>query len=536
MKRHCTKNPVFWHIIILHEPLKTVSAKSRQPAKSLIPYDIVAEFTRINARGSFARFFLNNVFSKLPFMTDQPISTCASNTLSDDLIQRLTISAPRYTSYPTADRFRTDFTQIDYLQAVYNATHGRQNQPLAIYIHIPFCAVACFYCACHKISTQDSQKAAVYVVYLIEEIKRQAVLFRHSHEVCQIHFGGGTPTFLSDSQIQQIIDTVLAHFSVSTEREDWSIEIDPRTLTPERLFFLKKLGFSRVSFGVQDTNETVQLAIGRQQPFSLIQSAIAYARQAKFSAIGFDLIYGLPHQTLETYQKTLSNILSLAPDYVSFFNYAHLPSRFPAQRRIEESDLPDPATRIDIMHTIIERMTQAGYLHIGLDHFARQTTRLAQAAQDKKLYRNFQGYSAYKDIDLLGMGLSAISQIGPSYAQNETQLDAYQTAIEQGCFATVRGICLSPDDTIRQAVIQSVMCRNEVVFSEIEEQFGIIFTDYFSDALKKLGELESIGLVIRQSDRFYIPPARQLFLRHVALLFDNYINRLPTQATYSKAI
>ena len=469
-------------------------------------------------------------------MTNQPTSTCASDTLSDELIQQLTISAPRYTSYPTADRFRGDFTQIDYLQAAYKATHHQKNQPLAIYIHIPFCAVACFYCACHKISTQDNQKAVVYVEHLIEEIKRQAVLFRHSHKVCQIHFGGGTPTFLSDPQIKQIIDTVLAYFSVSDEREDWSIEIDPRTLTPARLCFLKQLGFSRVSFGIQDTNETVQAAIGRQQPFPLIQSAITHARQATFSAIGFDLIYGLPHQTQKTYQKTLDDILSVAPDYVSFFNYAHLPSRFPAQRRIEESDLPDSATRINIMHTIIERMTQAGYLHIGLDHFAKQTTRLAQAAQDKKLYRNFQGYSAYKDVDLLGMGLSAISQIGSSYAQNETRLDAYQSMIAQGHFATVRGICLSPDDIIRQAVIQSVMCRNEVVFSEIEKQFGIVFADYFSDALEKLAELEGIGLVVRQSTGFYIPKTRQLFLRHVALLFDHYLNRLPTQATYSKAI
>ena len=457
--------------------------------------------------------------------------------ISPAVIERLAVFGPRYTSYPTADRFSPQFTSLDYRQAASRVSMSLKPVPLSIYVHIPFCRHACFYCACNKISTQSGQAASDYIVRLLQEIDRQSALYQEAYQVNQLHFGGGTPTFLTDRQLDRILTRLTKRFSFTDwHARDWSIEIDPRTVTPARLHSLAQLGFNRVSFGIQDTNIRVQHAINRIQSDALIRSLVEAAKAASWRSIGFDLIYGLPFQTTTTYGETVKTILSYAPDQVSFFNYAHLPMRFPFQRRIDEKALPDAGERFRLFRQLIDDMACAGYIHIGLDHFARPGSELAEAWRTRTLYRSFQGYSTNAGGALVGLGASAISELGGCYAQNATHLPDYLAKIDEGQFATYRGYHLSADDIIRKSVIDSIMCYASVDFKTIETQYGIHFSTYFRRELQMLETLESLGIVMRTSNGISMTTSGRIFLRHAAMIFDYYLQTTAPSGQYSPTI
>lgn len=472
-----------------------------------------------------------------------------------DAFKRLAVLGPRYTSYPTADRFLPTFNSGDFAKAVTNA-FSKPDQRASIYIHIPFCRHACFYCACNKLTTQSVTAPAEYIKRLLAEIDALAKTTPYPPLITQIHFGGGTPTLLANEQIESILNRLSQHFKLQKSTpHDWAIEIDPRTVTPGRMQELAQIGFNRVSFGIQDTNPIVQAAINRIQPESLITNTLNAARDAGFLSIGFDLIYGLPFQTEETFKETLSCVLSHAPDQVAFFNYAHLPSRFSAQKRINEAALPNAEERFKIVERITATMTNAGYIAIGLDHFAKKGSILAEAYEEAALspdsspeinapfstkgtlYRSFQGYSPYPADALIGIGASAISEAGGCYAQNTPHLDAYLNSETQ--FATIRGVKLSTDDIIRKDVIQQIMCRGTVNIKATETRHNINFNDYFAEELApngKLHELEEMGVITRNSKIIQVTPKHRLFLRHAAMVFDKYLRTQPKKGNYSNTI
>ncbi|WP_063368194.1 oxygen-independent coproporphyrinogen III oxidase [Pseudoalteromonas luteoviolacea] len=448
----------------------------------------------------------------------------------DSLIQKYNISGPRYTSYPTALSLTSGYSQSDLTRAIASSA----NRALSLYIHIPFCHQLCYYCGCNKIITRHQSKADVYLDHLLQEIAAQAPLFQ-GYQVEQLHLGGGTPTFLTAEQMTRLIEALEQHFDF-THTAQRGIEIDPSSLANGMLESLKTLGFNRVSFGVQDFNDQVQTAVNRPQQIDEVLTVLQQARALGFKSINMDMIYGLPHQTPETYQATIEQLIELAPDRVSLFNYAHLPDRFAAQRKLKEHDMPTPEQKLAIFKATLERMTQAGYQYIGMDHFAKQDDELAIAQREGQLHRNFQGYTTHGNCDLLGLGVSSISQIGDAILQNEKDLKPYYQAVLERKNAISKGIALHQDDLIRAAVIKQLICHFDLDKTAINAQFNINFDDYFAQALQALAPLETDGLVINDQNTITVTAKGTLFIRIICMCFDAYLQQQIKNTRFSRVI
>ncbi|ESP94085.1 oxygen-independent coproporphyrinogen III oxidase [Pseudoalteromonas luteoviolacea] len=448
----------------------------------------------------------------------------------DSLIQKYNISGPRYTSYPTALSLTSGYDQT----ALTNAIANSSNRALSLYIHIPFCHQLCYYCGCNKIITRHQSKADVYLDHLVQEIEAQAPLFKDYH-VEQLHLGGGTPTFLTTAQMARLIAALEQHFDF-THTAQRGIEIDPRSLADGMLVSLKEMGFNRVSFGVQDFNDEVQAAVNRPQQIDEVLSVLQQARALGFKSINMDMIYGLPHQTPETYQATIAQLIDLAPDRVSLFNYAHLPDRFAAQRKLKEQDMPTPEQKLTIFKATLECMTQAGYQYIGMDHFAKHDDELAIAQREGQLHRNFQGYTTHGNCDLLGLGVSSISQIGNAILQNEKELKPYYHAVSEQRNAISKGISLTQDDLIRAAVIKQLICHFELDKASISEQFNLDFDEYFEHACIALAPLEKDGLVINNQNTITVTAKGTLFIRIICMCFDAYLQQQIKNTRFSRVI
>lgn len=443
---------------------------------------------------------------------------------NQELIKRYDIAGPRYTSYPTAVQFHENFGEEEYRNFALLSNKGDQLNPLSLYFHIPFCDTVCFYCGCNKIVTKDRQKATPYLEHLYQEIAIQGELFDSSRPVTQLHWGGGTPTFLSDNQIVELMQKTGEHFALLDNDEgEYSIEIDPREANADKVRLLRKAGFNRMSLGVQDFDAKVQKAVNRIQTEKETMEVMDAARDVGFRSISLDLIYGLPFQTVKSFECTLEKVIAAAPERLSIFNYAHLPEIFKPQRRINEEDLPSPAEKLDILKHTIEQLTAAGYIYIGMDHFARPDDELAIAQRNRTLYRNFQGYSTHADCDLVAMGVTSISMVGNSYSQNAKSSDDYYSLLDQGRLPVFRGVELDADDVLRRDVINKLMCHFVLDTGGIEDQYNIIFQDYFSQELKELEVMESDGLLESDGSRIQIKPAGRLLIRNICMVFDRYL-------------
>lgn len=454
--------------------------------------------------------------------------------IPEDLIRRFDSLGPRYTSYPTADRFTDDFTAESYISYLQARSQLEDKPPLSLYIHIPFCASLCYYCACNKVITKDHGRSAKYLEYLAKELRLVTAHLGGRETLSQLHLGGGTPTFLSHAELRQLMQLLRQYFDFSDDAEI-SIEIDPRTVTTETLHVLADLGFNRTSLGVQDFNAEVQKAVHRIQPYEMVAQTVADSRHCGFQSINFDLIYGLPKQNLESFSQTLDQVIALAPARIALYNYAHLPTRFKPQRRIAEADLPSAEQRLQIFLMSIRRLLAEGYVYIGLDHFAKPDDSLALATLDGSLHRNFQGYTTRADCDLIALGLSAIGKVGASYGQNLRTLDEYYACLDQGKLPVEKGYHLDADDILRRQVIMSLMCSNTLNFQFLEMQYGISFHEYFAAELLKLQDYAKEGLLLIDDYSISIPPRGRLFVRALAMVFDAYLAQ-QSGARYSKLI
>ena len=446
------------------------------------------------------------------------------------LIQKYNYSGPRYTSYPTALEFDESFTSQDLLTAI----DGSQSDKLSLYIHIPFCHQLCYYCGCNKIITRHHHKADMYLEYLEREIRQRAQLFKHQ-TVTQMHWGGGTPTFLKKEQISWLVNLLRSEFNFADEGE-FSIEIDPREIELDTLDHLRKEGFNRISLGVQDFNKAVQKAVNREQSEDFIFAMIERARELGFTSTNIDLIYGLPLQTAESFAKTIDRIIELSPDRLSVFNYAHLPKVFAAQRKINEADMPSPQQKLQILENTINQLIAAGYQYIGMDHFAKPDDELAVLQREGKLHRNFQGYTTQEDCDLLGLGVSAISQIGNCYAQNQKEIKKYYSAVDEQQHALWKGVSLVDDDFIRRQVIKQLICHFELDFADIEAKFPLTFEEYFKDDLELLKTFIDDELVIYQDRRLQVTEKGGLLIRNICMCFDIYLRDRARQQQFSRVI
>jgi oxygen-independent coproporphyrinogen-3 oxidase len=441
------------------------------------------------------------------------------------LIARLGKSGPRYTSYPTADRFADTFGYRDFLHAVADLRTRPSARPLSLYLHIPFCDTVCYYCACNKIVTKKRDKAATYLAYLKREIEMQGRLFAGMNEVAQLHFGGGTPTYLSDAQMGELMDHLRRCFRFADDAGgEYAIEVDPRTVSPERVHSLRRQGFNRISLGVQDFDGEVQKAVNRIQPEQETRAIIAAARDAGFRSVSIDLIYGLPRQNPATMAATLDKVIAADPDRIAVYHYAHMPQLFKPQRRILEADMPDSDTKLRMLQLCIERLTGAGYVYIGMDHFAKPGDDLALAQRQGRLHRNFQGYSTHADSDLVSCGVSAISAVGATYSQNAKTLDAYYDALDRNELPVTRGVRLTMDDVLRRTLIQRLMCQFELSIAAIEQAFPVVFRRYFERELEALAGLEADGLVSVSAEWISVSLKGRLLIRNVCMVFDRYLN------------
>ncbi|RUR36904.1 oxygen-independent coproporphyrinogen III oxidase [Vreelandella populi] len=438
------------------------------------------------------------------------------------LLRRYDKSGPRYTSYPTALAFHEHFTADNVTQALVRS--NQRNRPLSVYVHVPFCRKICFYCACNKIATKDTSLAEPYLSRLDREMVLTSRHLDTSRPVEQLHWGGGTPTFLSLSQMGDLIDRLDARFGLSSAADrDYAIEIDPREADVFTLRHLQSLGFNRLSLGVQDLAPQVQKAINRHQPRVLTETLMDEAHRLGFRSLNLDLIYGLPFQTEKSFSETLEQVIELSPARLSVFNYAHMPERFKPQRRIQVNDLPSAEEKLAILRATIERLTAAGYIHIGMDHFAKPNDSLAVSQANGTLQRNFQGYSSHAQCDLIGLGVSAISRIDDIYAQNPTDLASYEAALDQGRLATIKGVRLTKDDLIRADVIERLMCDMQLDLAAVGQHWKINAFGYFTDALEKLRTAERDGLITWQGDTLSVTPIGRLLIRHLAMAFDTYL-------------
>lgn len=439
------------------------------------------------------------------------------------LIRRYDLAGPRYTSYPTAVQFHDDIGPFDLLHALRDSRKAQR--PLSLYVHIPFCAHICYYCACNKVITKDRGRALPYLEKLEREIEIVSRYVDKSQPIEQLHFGGGTPTFLNHDELRRLMQHLRQHFNLlDDDSGDYSIEIDPREADWSTMGLLRELGFNRVSLGVQDLDPEVQRAVNRLQTLEETRAIIEAARTLQFRSVNIDLIYGLPKQTPERFARTVAEVIALQPDRLSLFNYAHLPERFMPQRRISADDLPSPADKLAMLQSSIEQLTRAGYRYIGMDHFALPDDELAIAQEEGTLQRNFQGYTTHGHCDLIGLGVSAISQIGDLYSQNDSEIASYQQSLGNGQLATRRGLHCNADDRLRRAVIQQLICHFELRFADIEQAHGVVFRDYFAALWPELEQLARDGLISLDERGIEVRPAGRLLVRSLCMLFDRYLN------------
>ncbi len=447
-----------------------------------------------------------------------------------ELIQKYNYSGPRYTSYPTALEFNEQYGEAAFQQAALRYPE----RPLSLYIHIPFCHKLCYFCGCNKVITRHAHKADRYLDVLEMEIRQRAKSFV-GRKISQMHWGGGTPTFLTVEQISRLNNLLKECFDFLPEAE-LSLELDPREIELDVLDHLRAEGFNRLSMGVQDFNKEVQRLVNREQDEEFIFALMKRARDLGFNSTNIDLIYGLPKQTQESFAFTLQRVIELNPDRLSVFNYAHLPSRFAAQRKIKDEDLPSAAQKLLILQDTIAMLTSEGYQFIGMDHFARPNDELAIAQREGHLHRNFQGYTTHGDSDLLGMGVSAISMIGDSYAQNQKDLNTYYAAVEENGNALWKGLSMTDDDCVRRDVIKTLICNFHLSFAAIEQDYGIDFKTYFSDDLKLLKPLENDGLVDVSETGINVTPRGCLLIRNICMCFDIYLRHQARQQQFSRVI
>ncbi|MCC6472474.1 MAG: oxygen-independent coproporphyrinogen III oxidase [Burkholderiales bacterium] len=459
----------------------------------------------------------------------------ANLVVDTDLIRKYGGSGPRYTSYPTADRFVEAFDAAAYRHWLRNRNVGGIVRPLALYVHLPFCDTVCYYCACNKIVTRDHARSAAYVDYLGGEMERVAAELGADRSVAQMHWGGGTPTFLSDAEMVRLVGSARRNLGIEAGGE-CSIEVDPRRVTDERVALLATLGFNRISIGVQDFDPAVQQAVNRIQSVEETERVAHAARRNGFRSINVDLIYGLPRQSVEGFSRTLDLVVGADPDRIALYSYAHLPHVFKPQRRIAEADLPVPEVKLTLLTMAIARFEAAGYIYIGMDHFAKPDDDLAVAQRQGRLTRNFQGYSSLGDSDIVGLGVSAIGKIGPVYCQNEKELEAYYARLDDGELPVLRGVELSADDLVRRAVIQSLACHFEVSKESISIAHLIDFERYFALELRELALLGEEGLVEMEGDWISVTPKGRLLVRAVCMVFDRYLRNERSRATYSRII
>ncbi len=452
------------------------------------------------------------------------------------LLRRYDKTGPRYTSYPTAIQFTDNFNDADYRQAA-ALSNVAPSKPLSLYFHIPFCATLCFYCACNKVVTKNRDRATEYLKYLFSEIAMQGELYNDERVVQQLHLGGGTPTFLSIEQIEQLLTVSKENFNLVTDKKrDYSIEIDPRTVSVETIKDLRVLGFNRLSFGVQDFDPDVQKAVHRIQSEQDTLRIIKAAQEQEYKSINVDLIYGLPLQTASSFAQTLDIIIEAAPDRLSIFNYAHLPQLFKPQRRIKETELPTAEQKLDMLSRTVEQLTSAGYVYIGMDHFAKPDDSLVKARNENKLHRNFQGYASHADCDLIGMGVTSISNVANCYSQNIKTLDEYYAVVEQQKLPVSRGINLNKEDFLRREIIESLMCYGEIDFAEFEKRYEINFNDYFSKELEDLEKMQSDGLIERNSRRITVLPPGRFLIRNIGMIFDAYLRSSRETPRFSRLV
>ncbi len=462
----------------------------------------------------------------------------AAAQINEALLRRFDVSGPRYTSYPTADRFVEAFTIEQYQQALTQRAGGSQvggNTPLSLYVHIPFCESVCYYCACNKVITKHHDRATEYLQALVTEMDLTLEHLGRGAAVSQLHLGGGSPTFLSDAELSQLMQAMLERFRLAPGAEV-SIEVDPRTVSVERLAHLRQLGFNRLSFGVQDFDPEVQKAVHRQQSYESVEALMVSARALGFESTNVDLIYGLPLQTPESFARTIEQVGALKPDRIALYGYAHLPQRFKPQRRINEAELPVAGDKVTMLAAAISGFERHGYSYIGMDHFALASDSLAVAKRQGRLHRNFQGYSTQPDCDLIALGVSAIGRVGASYSQNAKTLDEYYDALNQGQLPIQRGLALSRDDIVRRAVIMALMCQGRLEFESIELAHLLSFEQYFKPEMERIRELAEQGLVVLEPGAIQVTPMGWYFVRAVAMVFDRYLQADRSRERFSRII
>ncbi len=452
------------------------------------------------------------------------------------LIARYDINGPRYTSYPTAPQFRHDFDEAALRAAIRASNEEPIPRPLSLYVHVPFCMSPCFYCGCNRVITRDIGKADRYLERLYREIELAAPLFDRDRPVRQLHFGGGTPNFLDLPRMRELMESLARNFSFSHQSQrEYGIEIDPRFADSDYIRGLAELGFNRLSVGIQDFDPVVQQAVNRIQSVAQTREVLEAARSAGFASVSVDLIYGLPQQSLAGFDQTLTEVIELVPDRVAVYGYAHLPALFKAQHQIDAKELPDPATRLALFGHALERLSAAGYVYIGMDHFARADDALVHAQRKGTLQRNFQGYSTHGDCDLIGLGVSAIGRIGNSYTQSARDLAGYYAALDAGRLPIMRGLELNQDDVIRGELIGELMCHGVLDMPAFAARHRLLFDVYFSAELRRLRALAEDGLVTLDARFIRVTPRGRLLLRIIAMCFDAYLEEAQT-ASYSRTI
>jgi len=459
------------------------------------------------------------------------------NSFPTELITKYGLAGPRYTSYPTALQFHEGFDAEAYRRHVQRSNDDLIPLPLSLYVHLPFCDTLCYYCACNKKVTRNSTLTDTYLQSLDREIEMQGELFDRDRQVIQLHFGGGTPTYYDDMQLKHIIEKLSERFFLSrSSAREFSIEIDPRTVNEDRIAYLADIGLNRVSMGIQDFDPAVQKAVNRIQDEGKTLGLIHAARKAGFNSVSVDLIYGLPLQTAKSFETTIDSVLTAMPDRISVYNYAHLPHLFRSQRMINTDDVPSAEVRLELLAATTSKLVDAGYIYIGMDHFALPDDELSIAMRDGSLQRNFQGYSTCRATDLVGLGVSAIGKVGNSFVQNRKDIRDWQALINEDKLPVWRGIGLSGEDRLRREVISAIMCQGKLRFAEIEQEFGIDFTEHFAMELDTLKPLEDDGLIELNQEDLEVTPVGLLLLRVIAMKFDEYLLKDRSEKAYSKVI
>jgi oxygen-independent coproporphyrinogen-3 oxidase len=450
------------------------------------------------------------------------------------MLRRYDGPGPRYTSYPTADRFVEEFDAARYIEAT-QRLHIGSTRNLSLYVHLPFCETVCYYCACHKVASGNHQDADRYLDYLEHEVALQRPLFGTAPKVSQLHLGGGSPTFLHDDQLNRLMQILTRAFPLR-EGAECAVEVDPRQMGPTTLAVLARHGFTRVSVGVQDIDSKVQAAINRMQPVALTSAALVEARRLGFRSINLDLIYGLPYQTRQCMARTLEQVKQWRPDRLALYRYAHMPDRFKPQRRIDTDALPSAAEKLAMLELATDTLLREGYVYIGMDHFALPNDDLAVALRHGRLHRNFQGYSTHPDCDLVALGVSAVGKIGNTYSQNHRQLEDYYDALDRGHLPVARGVVLTGDDLLRRAVIQALLCQGELVIEPFETSWLIAFHRYFAAEIAALAPLVEDGLVVVDDALIQVTPRGRPLARAIDMVFDRYLRDAQANGRHSRLI